>query len=73
MFLTFLRDIILWLIAGPHLLLPSVTSVFILAALHEEGQEVKHTSHPAPLAAVTSTGLQTQSVSRGGRLNLLAG
>lgn len=66
MILTFLCDINTWLIEGQHhLLLASVTSVFILAALHGEGQGVKHTSPPAPLAAVTSTGLLTLSVSRG--------
>lgn len=54
------------LIEGPHLLLAPVTSVFILAVLHGEGQGVKHTSRPAPLAVVTSTGLHTQTVSCGG-------
>lgn len=73
MFLTFPCDINLWLIEGPHLLLASVTSAFILTALHGEGQGVKHTSCPAPLAVVTSTGLLTQTVSQRGRMNLLAG
>lgn len=43
-----------------------MTSAFILAPLHVEGQGVKHTSRPAPLAVVTSTGLITQSVSQKG-------
>lgn len=63
MFLTFPCDINLWLIEGPHLLL---ASAFMLALLHGEGQGVKHTSCPAPLAVVTSTGLLPQSVSMKG-------
>ena len=46
------------LIEGLHLLLASVTSVFIIAAVQTEGQGVKHSSRPAALAVVTSTGLQ---------------
>lgn len=43
-------------------MLATVTSIFILAMHHGEGQRVKHTSRPAPLAVVTSTGLLPQSL-----------
>ncbi|MEQ2187622.1 hypothetical protein GOODEAATRI_006587 [Goodea atripinnis] len=70
--LTFLCDINSQLIEGLHLLVALLTPIFILAALQEEGQGVKYTSHPAPLAVVTSTGLLHQSVGRMGKTNLNA-
>lgn len=38
-----------------------------------EGQGVKHSSSPASLSVLTSTGLLTQSVSQKGTMTLLAG
>lgn len=74
MFLTFLCDINLWLIEGPHLLLAPVTSVFISAAQRGEGRGGQtYPAHPAPLAVVTSTGLLAQCKALWGGTKVLAG
>lgn len=63
MFLTFLCDINLRLIVGSALLIGLGDFCLHLSCkLHGEGQGVKRTSRPHPLAVVTSTGLLTHSM-----------